>query len=376
MSNNYPSNPSERTLSPTLLLWALFLIGIPFYLFPAGFPQPAYFLLPLLVLSIFIKRGMSGLRYCYSGQVGLLLTLGLFVIYTLLVALAWFLWLGDVRLLSYPIYYIFNAILFWTALSLRQEHGDRFEVLTARALVLSISLQLLLLIILGVRGQIRQSLYFNNPNQLGYYALLTASVLLIMRERIKLSIPWTVWGVTTAFILCIASLSRSALAALVFLLFLAFRKRPKFMVAGAFAIFVALLVAWTNLPPLARERLFMRTMEIDDSLAGRGYDRIINHPEYLLFGAGEGAFNRFDSFLDGEIHSSLGTLIFAYGVPGSILFSLFLANVLSRSGGYTWLLLIPALSYGLTHQGLRFTMFWILLSLTCLPSAVDKRHAT
>ena len=29
-----------------------------------------------------------------------------------------------------------------------------------------------------------------------------------------------------------------------------------------------------------------------DTLSTRGYDRITNHPEYLLFGAGEGSYLR------------------------------------------------------------------------------------
>src|SRR5918994_582076 len=62
----------------------------------------------------------------------------------------------------------------------------------------------------------------------------------------------------------------------------------------------------------------------DDSLAGRGYDRIWRHPEHLVFGAGEGAGLRFTEFggLVKEMHSTLGTVLFSYGIVG---FSLFVA---------------------------------------------------
>ena len=135
----------------------------------------------------------------------------------------------------------------------------------------------------------------------------------------------------------------------------------------AAVIGAAILMTWFSLPQLARERLFLRTRGATDSLAGRGYDRMINNPEFLLFGAGEGGFERFESAQPGEVHSSFGTILFAYGLPGLVLFSLFLVMVMRRCGGSRWLLLLPALAYGLTHQGVRFAMFWVLLGVACAP---------
>lgn len=55
---------------------------------------------------------------------------------------------------------------------------------------------------------------------------------------------------------------------------------------------------------------------LDDTFAGRGYDRICKYPEYLLFGAGEGAHYRFaeKSLFLGEIHSSWAGVLFYYGI--------------------------------------------------------------
>jgi hypothetical protein len=99
------------------------------------------------------------------------------------------------------------------------------------------------------------------------------------------------------------------------------------------------------------------------SLAGRGYDRIWNHKEHWIVGAGEGAYTRFKSDIGShELHSSLGTLFFSYGIVGTSLFASF-GFILLRGAGLRGVLqVIPAALYGLTHQGLRFTLLWVLLA--------------
>ena len=78
---------------------------------------------------------------------------------------------------------------------------------------------------------------------------------------------------------------------------------------------------------------------------------------YLVLGAGQGATERFDT--EGEVHSTPGTLIFSYGLPGSVLFVLFLWNIVGGDAVRSTLLLAPLLAYGLVHNGLRFPWFWL-----------------
>lgn len=103
--------------------------------------------------------------------------------------------------------------------------------------------------------------------------------------------------------------------------------------------------------------------------------RILEHPEHLAFGAGEGAVDRFDPVHPIEIHSSAGTLLFSYGVVGSALFLLFLYHVLKLASPYLIAHLIPVTFYTLTHQGLRESMFWILLAfLQCLAAEIRSQR--
>jgi hypothetical protein len=111
-----------------------------------------------------------------------------------------------------------------------------------------------------------------------------------------------------------------------------------------------------------------------DSLAARGYDRIVNHPEYLFFGAGEGAYERFKSELYpwGEIHSTFGTLLFCYGILGTGLFvcGLFFA---CRRDLRAALYFLPAFVHGTAHHGGRFAFFWTMLAFVCCCALA--RHA-
>jgi hypothetical protein len=99
----------------------------------------------------------------------------------------------------------------------------------------------------------------------------------------------------------------------------------------------------------------------DDSFAARGYDRIWLTPEYLIAGAGEGAFNRFSN--NNEMHSTFGTILFSYGLPGAALFLLVLWIIFRRAPPRYLVYFVPVCLYGITHQGLRFTQFWIFLAL-------------
>jgi hypothetical protein len=106
----------------------------------------------------------------------------------------------------------------------------------------------------------------------------------------------------------------------------------------------------------------------DREIKVRGYDRIFNNPIYLLYGAGEGGVDRFDTFNNKELHSGFGTVLFCYGIFGFVLFIIFLYKIMQPSLFKNLLLLLPVFAYNLTHHGLRNTLFWILLAFVYIVS--------
>jgi hypothetical protein len=112
--------------------------------------------------------------------------------------------------------------------------------------------------------------------------------------------------------------------------------------------------------------------ESDDSAAGRGYDRVLQNPGYLIIGAGEGGYDRFEGSRKGyELHSGLGTLLFSYGVMGFGLFLLLLHAVAARNNPYILVLFGLVILFGVVHQNIRFTHFWVFLGV-----CEGMRHVT
>lgn len=107
----------------------------------------------------------------------------------------------------------------------------------------------------------------------------------------------------------------------------------------------------------------------------RNYDRILAFPEYTLVGAGEGHLDRFYPYDKNEIHSSLGNLLFAYGVPGIALFMALLYSVLRSSPPPIWFVVSGPIVYSLTHMGLRTTLFWIFLAIVWSEYGAKKSYA-
>ncbi len=101
--------------------------------------------------------------------------------------------------------------------------------------------------------------------------------------------------------------------------------------------------------------------KVDSVYEERKFDRLTNFPEYAIFGAGESERERFAPYDGHEIHSSFVNMLFAYGLPGLGLFLLTIAIVLRRAPYYVWAGVAGPLIYSTTHNGLRATLFWVLL---------------
>ena len=100
----------------------------------------------------------------------------------------------------------------------------------------------------------------------------------------------------------------------------------------------------------------------EEYLTDRGLDRLIDHPEYLFAGAGEGYYLRFHHSKF-EIHSSAANLLFSYGIVGTLLFLMFLHRISVVAGTRLTLIMVPALTYSLFHHGMRARPFWLLLAV-------------
>jgi hypothetical protein len=360
-----------------LTLWSSIIVLFPFYVFDSGLPQPADWLVTLL-LPVLLWTWNGRLPGSLARPLQALLV---FLVYVLVVNVAWSLAIFTFSLnpkdgfLIAPSFYLFNGMLFLSFLLMFQRYGEFFLWLTARLVLASVLLQVVLAFTLQTTLP-RTTAMFNNPNQLGYYALLSACIILLAQKRLKLSTLQVTIGVAGCSYLALLSASKAALASIGVLgIALLLSKVRTILVAS---IVLGALIFTDNPFSAAIDRAEQR-ISGDQSygfLEERGYDRIVAFPEYWVFGAGEGAYRRFKEISvigSHELHSSLATLFFCYGIIGTIAFCLFLRGALSGAGARAWIIVGAALAYGMTHQGLRFRLLWLLIAMVCALREVVTR---
>lgn len=252
---------------------------------------------------------------------------------------------------------------------------------------------ILIPLIPGYQGEraIRSVLSFNNPNQLGYYSLILASIaalLLKFKEYYHLDKPIYYWADVVilffAHFLCLLSLSRGALLGLAFLdLWLLPRMTRKILLLFAPAlIMVLLVVVWR--PALVEERLQGRPgREITAETAQEEMEKRILHQfsimkgmDYLV-GRGGRSLTPHEGARDiKEVHNIFGEIFRCYGLIGLGFFIYWLLGMLWRSrvvsaGWYVWGAL---LIYNMTHYGLRFRSFWLLLAFLNAMIWLEKKR--
>jgi hypothetical protein len=360
--------PRDRTFAllrkPVMVVWALYVILIPFYLVRGGLPQPGDLLiLPLVPMSLVGWNGrlprdtLRAVRW-----------LAWFTFWVVLVNLAWalILWSWGLSLL-FPLYYVYNGLFFLSAIVLYQRFGDRFLRFTLYLTYATVLFQVAAsFVMIGSHG--RSRLFFHNPNQLGYYALLAGCIIAVTHSRLRVPLVRSSIMLAACGYLALLSTSRSSVAGIALLVVLLTLSNPRVILLTAL-LGAALSIIET---PATSSIETLQTRVTEDRYAGRsffeerGYDRIYNNPIHVALGAGEGNPARFaETTMLGaaEIHSSIGTLIFSYGIVGCLLFAAFVRRLLRGVPFRTGLMLLPPAMYSMAHQGLRFTMLWVMLAL-------------
>lgn len=356
---------------PALLLWALYLFLIPYYVFFSGLPQPGDML--VLLLAPVALRTWNG-RLDRSARRPLS-TLFAFSLWVLLVNWTWAVLTGNFALFGYdtfvvfPIYYIYNTVVFLVVCVLYQRYGVRFLWLTLHVVFFTVIVQVAASIVLHRGGSgVRGALFFNNPNQLGFFALVCASLIALGKRALGFGSVKSGLGLTMCCYLALLSASRAAVIGCAMLLAFAMIANPRQIAVVGLVILGLVAIGGPTIDAFGHteERLAIDRYPHLSFFEERGYDRILAHKEYWLLGAGEGGTSRFaDTTLIGasEIHSSAGTLFFCYGVIGVAIFLVFLFRVAQGAPLGTQLILIPTLAYTLAHQGLRSTPVWILFGV-------------
>jgi len=349
------------------------------YIFPSGLPQPADFVLALGTLVM-----LTALRIPRSFS-GIILLNTLLALYCLVISAIWVILRSDPSMLLPPMYYIYNVGVFISILLFFSRSKALFFKAMKLAILLATISFILQYAIFADPTRVRQTLGFNNPNQASYFSLCLLTILLVLLYVRQVSVAFFyVVGFVLAYIMMLG-FSMTAIAALLLVMgiafFLTFKATSKGIIIAVFLLPTLGLISGSYvLNNEAFVSSFQRIINLDrverkleDVGEIRGYARISELPHLAIFGAGEGGRDRFDDRHRREIHSSVGTILFSYGLFGLFVYLYWHAYALLRGGVICFLIMMVPFIYSLAHQGLRTTLFWILLAMVMIAAFENTR---
>jgi hypothetical protein len=373
-----------------LFIIALYLILFPFYVFSSGATQPADVILAFgSVIFMLAKSSKSVLKK------PVIKYLFIFVLLVSVINLTYCIYyfaIGVENKMFLPIlFYAFNFMFFVVVLTLFKSSFfvEKKIYLIYNIIFVSLLIQFVLGV-LGIQGDSslivsRPAIFFNNPNQLAYYSLLMISILTVLYLKFNFNKLIFILSLLFSIYLVIYSGSRAALS--VFLLLIPIFSYKKINMKSIL-VFLSLILSIptilnTNFVQEKIENIVIRsarnTINNNSEIQNRGYDRLLLYPEYLFYGAGENKNDRFektgDTYL--EIHSGLANTLFSYGFLGLFLFSMFVFKAINKDLVKNSLLILPAILYNITHQGLRSSLLFGLIAIIYISSNYfeKKNHA-
>jgi hypothetical protein len=363
------------------LLIGMFLSS--FYVFPSGMPQPAdFFILCWAILTLLMTVSTTSGRLVFLKGRGAVVIVAVFVAWTVIVSITNALVSEEPSIIFPPVFYIYNLLVFVSILLMPALFPESYRRILFSAII-ACGAGLMLSMALNFEfGVYRNVGGFNNPNQLGFFSLLLGCcVVLVFDVRHVGVVMLTLLSVCTVGVFGSASLS--AMLGFILVLLAGIIKYRKILWSRnlAFVAIFGTLAASLNAEALVEQlqlqferRLNVVDRKLENTADVRGYTRIIEFPQYLLLGAGEGGRARFGAGHSHEMHSTLGTVLFSYGIVGLGLFIAFILNCIRGAPFHVLVLLTAPFVYALTHMGLRTTMFWILLAMVALLAAPGRER--
>lgn len=339
------------------------------YLFPSGGPQLTDVVLigfvgVMLVMSLGDKHlKVSPFAICW----------GMMVLWVLMVCLSWTLVLGTTSFFRPVQFFLFNFLVGMALLRFLSVYGERATGIIRNGVAIALLIagtQVLLQLAMGVN---RTTGSFNNPNQLAYFSLCGVVVLLMLDDfhpRMRLL---GLAGLASGVLGVLAASSLAAMGGGVLVLIgWAMANARQIKHFARLLLLLPLLLLGVLFANISSDGQVLRNIEarmdrapskIDSVYEEREFDRLTNFPEYAILGAGEAERQRFAPYDGLEIHSSFVNMLFAYGLPGLGLFLLTIVIALRRAPLYVWAGVAGPLIYSTTHNGLRATLFWLVLVL-------------
>lgn len=350
-----------------LILFSFFLSQ--FYFWSSGVPQFSHIFIMGAILLLFSKSSKINIEYS-----NIIL---LFVAYAICINFSWYLIVLDSSYMMSTVYWIFNLLFFLLMMNLNQVQINFFY----EKLLFLIPFSYIVEIIIWASNlgrydfEPRYNGLFNDPNQMAFWVLSSCAIYLYISGNGFKKI--TVYFL--ALFLILLTMSRSAsIGFLMLTLGLIFSQKGDlnkriFVFIGTLVLFGSLSYFLYNLGVF--DSVVLRFMEgldqRDSQVEGRGLFSFLDYPQYLIFGAGQGAHWLYNP-TGNEIHSTWLGILFYYGIIGISLFLIFLYQIFKKLSLSNKMILLGPMLYGFTTYSARTIIFWFLLAAFLLFSNNNK----
>lgn len=366
-------------------LYLIFVLIKPFYVFKSGGIQPADFFLIFSFISYVYSRDYKITIHKYDKLFLLFLGCVIFI--------------NGLYIAIYQNFSFFLPILYYTSnlfviILFREFIKDKeFINKIIKILKLNIIIQIFIYILRLGRWyrHIRYMGTFNDPNQMAFFLFMTLLIMYIISKINTIEINFF-YNVVIIFLIFETASTGISLALLTFIflnIFFGFQKNIKWsyqklikVCLGTIFILVLISIIDVDFQTILNEsdlwlrieeKLLKSSNQFNTNASSyselsiiqeRGIDKLVLYPQKILYGAGEGLFNRFSKAGHmGEIHSTLPSILFYYGmIPFTILLKWFKKNigVLNRT---IIIVFIPLLIESFTLLNQRQPFFWMLFIL-------------
>ena len=360
----------------------------PLYLGASGSLQISDIVL-LLSLGYLIIKEKGRIRF---GQkyISVIKVFTYMLIYQAIVNVIWSIITGDEGMNRHDLYYIFNYFAFVGCIYIGENVGiDNVKQAIGIGSFFAVLVTAVGLLLFRGLGS-RSTGFFNNPNQLGYFAVIMLTVIALCKDYLnKLQVSTILF---ISFWSAIASLSKAAIIAyfaeiIMLILFYQNNRSVKRLAAELgllliIGVLIYLLFYSNNRMILGnrtllqmRYRIKYMAQENDSGLAyGRGYARVWEMLPHILWGTGEGAYDRFVVKHATEVHSTFISLLTCYGLIGLFGYLYIFKKCLGSRKQFfqSMTVMLGLFLYAMTHNGIRNTLLWMILALLLLNTNQSK----
>lgn len=388
-----------------LLLVYIYLLLRPYYFFASGGLQISdIFLILAFALFVLINSRSSEL---YKIKVESMKENRLFFFFTVLVFcinIIYFISYPDSRFIMSTLYFIFNLFVIYI-FTFCMKKSLKFTDNAFKIFVFNLIIQFLLYV-LKIGRYWDSSRYmgtFNDPNQFGYYILLTYSFVYLLNRckniKGKCDGLFMLISFFISLFLIIQSSSTGMILGFSTFIILAFidnLKKPinflknnKNKIALTLMFCVPILVFICVLNPsffantvnkVGSSDIFNRVVEKINRAENtsnnteeisiwedRALDYIILYPKYILFGSGEGGKDRFPMVHHfTEIHSTFPALLFYYGIFPMIILLIWIQRKLKGIDAKCYIIYFALIAESFTLANQRQALFWTIFCLATL----------